>query len=87
MMKRFRDLKDSPLFPKAVFLLDHFTCQLVKQMQTCMCQSSPERTGVAGHGPREVLRAEECLGQHKKQISAFPAYMGGTPVRADDLAA
>lgn len=88
-MKRFRDpiqVKNGPsVSPGLFFLLDHFPCQLVTQMQTCMCQSSPGRIGATGHGPRQVLTAEECPGQHTKQVPHFPAYLCCTPVRADDL--
>lgn len=88
-MKRFRSLirvKNSPFIsPGLFFLLEHFPCQLVTQMQICMCQSSPGRIGVTGHGPRQLLTEEECPGQHTEQVSYFHAYMCCTPVRADDL--
>lgn len=95
-VKRFGNpiqMKNSPFIsPKlccldflfVCFLLDHYPCQQVTQMQSCLCQSSPGRTAVASHGLGQVLTAE-CPGQHTHPVSLFFTYTCSAPVRADDL--
>lgn len=85
-VKRFRNpiqVKNSPFIsPKLCcldfffffFPLDHYPCQQVIQMQSCLCQSSPGKTRVMSHGLGLVSTAE-CPGQHTHSLLFFCLYM------------